>query len=66
PEKRLTLDGMKQRYSMEEKFRRELDDMIYMGRIQKSGDFYVNTAKGLIHVKVMNFLRNYLHLGGHQ
>jgi len=66
PGKKLTFEGMKERYSMRDKFVRELDDMVYMGRIERKGDIYMNTPKGLTHAKVMTFLREYLHIGGHQ
>ena len=66
PDKRLTVDGIKSAYSLEEKLRRELDDMDYMLRMAKDGDAYTNTKKGITHARLMDFLREYLHIGGHQ
>lgn len=66
PEKRLTIDELKSRYSLEAKLKRELDDMNYMKRITKNGEYYMNTRKGITHAKIMDRLREYLHVGGHQ
>ncbi|MDD4202859.1 MAG: hypothetical protein PHQ52_05275, partial [Candidatus Omnitrophica bacterium] len=63
---KITVEQMKQRYSLEEKFRHELDDMDIMHRIKKDEEYYYNTPKGIAHGKVIEFLRDYLHIGGHQ
>lgn len=64
--KKITIEQMKKEYSLEEKFRHELDDMDIMHRIKKDGDYYYNTPKGIAHGKVIEWLRDYLHIGGHQ
>ncbi len=66
PDRRLTVDQVKSRYSLEDKFERELADMEHVGRIVKDGEFYKNTTKGSFHAKVVGFLRDYLNIGGHQ
>jgi len=66
PSKKVTLSELKKLYSVEEKFRKELDDMIFMERMEKEGSDYKNTKKGITHARVMQFLRDFLHIGGHQ
>ena len=61
-----TIAQIKKNYSLEEKFRKELIDMDIMHRIKKDGNYYYNTSKGIAHGKVIEFLRVYLHIGGHQ
>lgn len=64
--KRLTLNQLKEKYSLQEKYERELLDMGYMDRIAKEGEFYKNTKKGRQHALIIGYLRNYLNIGGHQ
>ena len=66
PEKTITIDQLKSRYSLEEKFKKELDDMDFMDRIKHKDGFYMNTKKGLAHARVMEYLRKFLNIGGHQ
>ena len=65
-QRRLTLREIRSGYSLEEKFKDELEDMQYLDRIKKEGDYYKNTPKGSTHAKVIGFLRSYLNIGGHQ
>lgn len=65
-DKRLTITELKSAYSLEDKFKREFKDMNFLDRIVEKDGFYVNTAKGQTHARVMEFLRDYLHIGGHQ
>ncbi len=64
--RRITVDELKKKYSLEEKFKKELDDMDHMGRMRVAGEYYYNTPKGKAHADMMMWLRNYLHIGGHQ
>lgn len=64
--KGLTDEGIRKRYSLDDKFQDELRDMDYMRRIVKDGEFYKNTSKGVFHARVIGFLRDFLHVGGHQ
>jgi len=63
---KLTLEEIKSRYSLENKVKKELEDMDIMDRILKKDGYYVNTKKGLAHAKIIHALRDYLHIGGHQ
>ncbi len=64
--RKLTLEELKSEYSLEDKFRYEVDDMIYLDRLIKTGDFIRNTPKGRTHAVIIKFLRDYLNIGGHQ
>jgi len=66
PNKRLTKEGLKSRYSLEDKFKKELVDMDFMKRIELKDGKYSNTEKGRHHAGLMRFLRDYLNVGGHQ
>jgi len=58
----LTLDEIKRNYSLEEKFRSELKDLTYLGRIKQDENIFSNTSKGRQHAKIVDFLRTYLNL----
>jgi len=63
---RIDLGGLKKNYSMEDKFKRELTDMVYMERMEEKGGVYSNTPKGRHHAFLMQSLRDFMHIGGHQ
>jgi hypothetical protein len=62
PERKLTLEQLKERYSLDKKIDDELEDMVILGRLDKDGDFYVNTLKGQKHNKIFKLIREYLKL----
>jgi len=62
PERCLTLEELKQRYSIDAKIAHELDDMVIMGRLEKKGNSYANTWKGRLHYRVFRYLREFLRL----
>lgn len=64
--KQLRLDEIKAGYSLEDKFRYEIEDMIFLKRIAKEGAYIKNTEQGKIHARLIKFLRDYLNIGGHQ
>jgi len=53
---------IKDQYSLEEKFKSELEDLVQLKRIEKSGDNFRNTYKGYQHARIIEFLRDYLNL----
>ena len=66
PERKISIEALKHTYSLEDKFRRELDDMVYMQRMKSGNGHYMNTKKGIMHARVIESIRAYLHIGGHQ
>lgn len=65
-EKKLTLEELENKYSLEKKFEGELEDMQYLDRLKKEDSRFANTEKGSQHAKIISSLRNFLHIGGHQ
>lgn len=62
PQKRLTLEEIKQLYSIDKKISQELEDMVILRRLNKESDFYINTDKGRTHLKIFKYIRDYLKL----
>jgi len=62
----MSLTGIKAEYDLAEKFKQEIDDMVYVNRLVQEDGYIKNTPKGIMHAKIITFLRNYLNIGGHQ
>ena len=62
PKKRLTLGDIKKLYSIDKKVSDELEDLVIMGRLNKESNFYSITPKGKIHMRIFQFIRDYLRL----
>lgn len=58
----LSLEKIKEIYSIDEKISGELDDLVILGRLIKKGSRYKLTPKGRFHSAVFKTLRDYLHL----
>ncbi len=61
-QKRLTLEQLKQLYSIDKKIYDELQDMVALGRLNREGPFYSITTKGRMHMSIFRFARGYLKL----
>ena len=61
-EKKLSLEQLKERYSIDKKVSCELQDMVILGSLKKEGNYFMNTAKGRFHCNVFKSLREYLRL----
>lgn len=62
PQKKLSLEQIKQRFSIDKKIGDELEDMVILGRLNKDSEFYIVTQKGRLHCKIFKFIREYLKL----
>ena len=62
PEKTLTLEQIKELYSMDRTISDKLEDMIILGRLNKKSNFYIITPKGKMHMRIFKFIRDYLGL----
>lgn len=62
PEKKLTLEQIKQLYSIDKKISCELEDMLVLGSVSKMSGFYINTTKGRMHMLIFKTIRDYLKL----
>ncbi len=60
--KKLTIEQLKIRYSIDKKIRDELEDMVILGRLKNEGDFFSVTPKGRRHMSIFRAVRNYLKL----
>lgn len=60
--KRLTLDEIKQVYSLDRKIDDELEDMVFLGCLKNESGFYVLTKKGKIQMKLFKLIRDFLKL----
>lgn len=61
-DKGLSIDELKERYKLEDKFCDEMKDLIFLKRIVQKDGIYRNTSKGSMHARVIRFLRDYLNL----
>jgi len=61
-EKGISLEQIKARYNLTDKFSDELKDLVFLKRLAMQGESFRNTSKGIFHAKAFEFLRNYLNL----
>lgn len=59
---RLSLEEMKKRYSLEEKFSDEVKDMLFLDRFRVDRGLYSNTWKASMQARIFMFLRGYMNL----
>jgi hypothetical protein len=55
-------DDIKRSYSLEEKFRDEIRDMLFLDRFTQEGEDYYNTGKASMQARVFVYLRNFMGL----
>ncbi len=60
--KGLSMQQIKDAYSFEKKITDELEDMVILGRLTKEGRCFKLTDKGIKHLAVFKYVRNYLGL----
>lgn len=65
-DKRLSLDQIKSGYDLEDKFRYEVEDMVFLKRLVKEKNYIKNAPMGRTHAKVIEAVRKYMNIGGHQ
>jgi hypothetical protein len=58
----LSLEELKERYSLDEKFTDEIRDMVFLDRFRVEGNFCCNTRKASLQAKIFKFLKEYLNL----
>ncbi len=66
PQRSLTLDEIKKRYDLKDKFKRELKDLVFLGRVEKKGEAFANTFKGRMHAYIVRGVRKYLNLAANR
>ncbi|MFA6636247.1 MAG: hypothetical protein WCV56_03970 [Candidatus Omnitrophota bacterium] len=58
----LSLEEIKGKYSLEEKFSDELRDMLFLDRFREQGELYSNTRKASAQARIFRFLKGYMNL----
>lgn len=60
--KRLTLEQIREVYSLDRKIYDELEDMVFLGCLKNESGFYTLTKKGKIQMKFFKLIRDFLKL----
>ena len=58
----LDIQQIKNSFSMHNKLKTEIEDMVELKRITQEEDYYTNTSKGSMQAKVFMMIRDYLNL----
>lgn len=63
PDKKLTIEEIRNVYDIDKKYRDEISGMLEGGFIIKDGEYYRNTFKGSCIAKIVNFFKTVYKLG---
>jgi len=63
PEKKLTFEGIAKAYDMEDKIKREIEDLLNVKFIKEENGYYRTLPRGYLYSSMIMFLKKFLNLG---